>query len=474
MKKEQHTDSFFHSSLVTDNQFQPFEDFEKWFARHCKPEEFLVEEVPLDKMDKWQFDEGRNRLFHESGRFFSVEGIHTVTNFNGGMEWDQPIINQPEIGFLGFITKVFNGVRYFLMQAKMEPGNINTLQISPSLQATKSNFTQVHKGKRPTYLEYFNGEKKVKILSDQLQTEQGARFFRKRNRNIIIEVEEDIPVEDDFCWLTLGELKQLIRRDNVLNMDTRSVLSTVPLIDDSVASRIAHDLTPVLDERISNLGLRYINSYITENSVHSTDEIISWYNQQKVNYEMEVTRKPLSQLEGWTIGEMTISNSDRYFNVIGVNVKAGTREVRSWMQPLLKDKNVGLLAFITTEINGVIHFLVQAKVEPGNLDIIELAPSVSCSNYEHVKERANRPFLFDEVFDNRNTVHYDALQSEEGGRFFQIQNRNMIVESDHVNTKDIPSNFIWMTLRQMKEFMRYGMFSMEARSLISTIDFVSA
>ena len=42
----------------------------------------------------------------------------------------QPIINQPEIGFLGFITKEFNGILHFLVQAKVEPGNVNNVQIS--------------------------------------------------------------------------------------------------------------------------------------------------------------------------------------------------------------------------------------------------------------------------------------------------------------------------------------------------------
>ena len=32
--------------------------------------------------------------------------------------WKQPIINQPEIG-LGFITKEFNGILHFLVQAKV-------------------------------------------------------------------------------------------------------------------------------------------------------------------------------------------------------------------------------------------------------------------------------------------------------------------------------------------------------------------
>lgn len=111
--------SFFFSSLTDKNQFQSFPSFKQWFTAHCKPEEFRVETVRLDALEKWCFDTERTRLAHESGRFFSIEGIHVETNFNGGQSWDQPIINQPEIGILGFITKVFNGVRYFLMQVKM-------------------------------------------------------------------------------------------------------------------------------------------------------------------------------------------------------------------------------------------------------------------------------------------------------------------------------------------------------------------
>ena len=34
------------------------------------------------------------------------------------------------------------------MQAKIEPGNINKIQLSPTIQATKSNFTQKHGGRK--------------------------------------------------------------------------------------------------------------------------------------------------------------------------------------------------------------------------------------------------------------------------------------------------------------------------------------
>jgi oxidase EvaA len=464
--------SFFVSSLTKENKFQDFKTFKKWLADHCRPDEFKVEQVPLDEMEKWSLDSDGDRISHESGRFFHIEGIHVKTNFGGVFEWDQPIINQPEIGFLGFITRVFDGTRYFLMQAKMEPGNINTLQISPSLQATKSNFSQVHKGRRPHFLEYFNGEKQVKVLVDHLQSEQGARFFRKRNRNIVVEINEDIELPDEFCWLTLGEMKSLLREDNILNMDARSVLSTIPLIEDEVINKLEPFDLFDLRSTLSSYGKRFLKSFISKDSINTTDKLLSWYTSQMMKWELEVTKKPLTQLNGWKVNKWAIEGDERFFSVIGVNVTAGTREQTHWMQPLLKDTHIGLLAFICQEINGVLHFLVQAKVEAGNLDLIELAPTVSCSNYEYVKFIQNRPFFYDLIFDNSSKIMFDSLQSEEGGRFYEIQNRNMIVEIPETIKLDLPVNYAWMTLAQMKEFMRYGKFNIEARSIISGISFI--
>ena len=53
------------------------------------------------------------------------------------ISWDQPIIDQPEIGFLGILCKEIKGSLHFLLQAKIEPGNKNFVQLSPTLQATR-------------------------------------------------------------------------------------------------------------------------------------------------------------------------------------------------------------------------------------------------------------------------------------------------------------------------------------------------
>lgn len=470
--------TFFCSSQIVENKFQSFENFLKWFDSK-KEKHFSVEQISFDKLDQWYFTPNKHSLVHNSGKFFRIEGVRVRTNFLGLRVWEQPIINQPEIGILGILTKVIDGVRYFLMQAKMEPGNINILQLSPTVQATKSNFSRVHKGKSPAYLEYFVDPSKSKIIIDQLQTEQGGRFLRKRNRNMVIEVSEDVEILDDFCWLTLGEIKQLLKIDNFVNMDARSVISTIPFIDDSVMDILLHkdlfDLKELtINEKIyRGFDLELIVSACSPiTNVSSKDQIISWYTSMKVNYELNTEQISLSEISNWTISENNISNNNRFFSVIGVKVIAGTREVSTWTQPLIKDDNIGLLGFLLKKIDGIYHFLVQAKVEPGNIDIIELSPTVSCSNYKYISENPEFQPPFFEYFmrENSDNVLFDMLQSEEGGRFYHMQNRNKIIIIDEHENFDIPDNFCWMTVNQMMDFMRYSMFNIEARSLISCID----
>ena len=473
------TEGFFFSSITDNNIFQPLTEFRKWFEKRKITGKFTVEQIPFSKLDQWAFSPNKELIQHASGKFFRIEGIRIKTDFESVRTWDQPIINQPEIGILGILTKVFNGTRYFLMQAKMEPGNINILQLSPTVQATKSNFSRVHNGKLPQYLEFFIDKSRSKVLLDQLQTEQGARFLQKRNRNIIIEVEEDFEVLEDFCWLTLSEIKTLLSSDNLVNMDCRSVLSTIPIIDDSIICQIKDsnilkkDPIIINNQVFSGFRKELIRSICDEtNAYKNKDELISWFTDQKVKYSLEIEKIPLSDLRNWKINDLEIVNSDRFFTVIAVKVQAENREVSSWTQPLLKDMNIGLLGFLIKKINGILHFLVQAKVEPGNRDIIELSPTVSCSNMDAVGVMDNHPVFFDFFVNKQGTIiHYNTLQSEEGGRFFQLQNRNMIVEIPEEKRLQIPDNFIWMTVNQMMDFMKYSMFNIEARSLISSLSF---
>jgi oxidase EvaA len=106
--------------------------------------------VPLDFVTGWYRDPQTGNISHETGRFFSVIGLQARHRFNHSeITWDQPMIEQPEIGILGILAKSINGVLHFCLQAKEEPGNIGAAQLSPTVQATYSNYTGVHGGGRP-------------------------------------------------------------------------------------------------------------------------------------------------------------------------------------------------------------------------------------------------------------------------------------------------------------------------------------
>ena len=65
---------------------------------------------------------------------------------------------------------------------------------------------------------------------------------------------------------------------------------------------------------------------------------------------------------------------------------------------MIEPRGAGVVAFLAKRISGVLHVLVHARVGPGYLDVVELAPTVQCapSNYVRIPRPAHLRYL-DEV-----------------------------------------------------------------------------
>lgn len=445
-----------------------------WLRRRNREVVVRINRIPFNRMSNWGFDPGTGNLGHASGKFFSIEGIRVMVDDGRRREWTQPIINQPEIGFLGILAKEMDGMLCFLLQAKIEPGNVNHVQLSPTLQATRSNYTQVHKGRKPQYLEYFQNAKKEQIILDQLQSEQGARFLRKRNRNIILKVEGPVPEHDDFRWLTLGQIKRLMAGDNIVNMDTRTVISGLGF-NGFLGKLSLCDLKRFADDhQVSSFGRDLLLSEQSLSGYRSIDGILYWLSELKSRYELVVDRIPLNRVEGWRVTDDEIVRPDRrFFRVLGAEVMIENREVRNWCQPLVEPMQEGICAFLVRRINGVLHFLVQAKVECGNFDVVEMAPTVQCLTGNYKDGYLYTPRFLDAVLNAPpERIIFDTKQSEEGGRFYREQNRNMLVVAGDDFPVEIPDNFMWLTLGQIKEFLRFNNYlNIQARSLIAALEY---
>lgn len=197
-----------------------------------KRKNYLVDtkEIRINELKNWHADPKTGNILHESGKFYSVIGVKiTGAQDREVTSWSQPMIKQNECGILGILCKKINGTMHYLLQAKYEPGNIHKLQLSPTLQATESNLKQAHKGKKPLFAEYFEENGNGRILTSVISVEDGGRFYLKTNRNMIVEVDEnkEIKIPENFIWINLYQLKKLIKKDNILNSLTRSVLGSL-------------------------------------------------------------------------------------------------------------------------------------------------------------------------------------------------------------------------------------------------------
>jgi dTDP-4-dehydro-6-deoxy-alpha-D-glucopyranose 2,3-dehydratase len=419
-------------------------EFPDWLAARTRAFQYRVDRITFAELDGWSFAHTTGNLFHRSGKFFSVEGLSVTRGAEYSDSWQQPTLIQPEAAILGILAKEFDGVLHFLMQAKMEPGNPGLVQLSPTVQATPSNYTKAHNGTDVNYIDYFIQAGRGQILVDVLQSEVGSWFLHKSNRNMIVELTEDVPLREEFCWLTLGQIGELLRHDNIVNMDARSVFSCVPT-------------APVWTQ-----------------ALHSDTDLLSWFTGERARRHVQAQRMPLAQVADWVRDDWSVEHVEkRYFRIIGVAVEAGNREVPRWSQPLCEPIGLGVSAFVACRFDGVPHLLAHARAEAGFLDTVELGPTVQYTptEYSHLPGAA-LPQFADLVRDTPpSRVLYEAVHAEEGGRFLNAESRYRIVEVDETEVpSQLPPGYRWVTPEQLSSLAQHGHYvNVQARSLLAVI-----
>ena len=410
-----------------------------------------ISKISFSSCNPWYYEQRYGDIRNSDGSFFQITGLQIKKDEK--IICSQPIILQNEIGYLGIICKRFDGETHYLMQTKIEPGNINKIQISPTIQATKSNFTQKHGGAKPAYLDYFINASKYHIIVDQIQSEQSSRFLGKRNRNIIIEVDEDIEVLPSHMWMTLPQIKALMRVDNLVNMDTRTVLSCLPI------EKYTSEFSDITLLRSVQGGGDYL------------PRIYQYINNYKMFEEQNRELVPLFSLENWEMKNGEFVCKEPYsFKVVFCDIEIEGREVRHWCQPLFEAAGIATFGLITRIHNGVKEFLVHAMPEIGCFDGIELGPTVQ-REFIHKGELTDVDKLFDEKLNVKDGVIFDTLLSEEGGRFYHEQNRNVIIEVEDNEIDSLPPGYFWTDYKTLNTLVQVNnCLNIQLRNLLSVLE----
>ncbi len=418
--------------------------------------------LPLDDLPSWRLRDGR--LQHATGRFFSVVGArsHSAEPRLDGIE--QPLIDQPEVGILGFLLHRAADGALVLAQAKAEPGNVHAVQIGPTVQATESNYLRVHGGAATPLLERFLRPARPPV-SDSLQSEQGSRFLAKFNRNQVVETADD-PVEPpgaNWKWVRSEELLEALRSDFTVNTDARSVLACTDW------DRLAPGGEAFARWRgrggwreLLWRSARGASSGIEADLCRAERTLATWRSRFRVKLE----RVALEALAAWGLRDGTLARrAGGDFEIVGRRVHAPGREVADWDQPLVASLVEGEVVLVAQVREGALCFLFRASPEVGFREGVQWGPTLQ-------RPGGDPPAgAWGEWLGRRSDVEVLAscLQSDEGGRFDRaIARYSVLLAPEEI---DAPlDDGLWMSLALVRRLLpRPGTFTNEARSALSVL-----
>ncbi len=218
-------------------------------------------------------------------------------------------------------------------------------------------------------------------------------------------------------------------------------------------------------KNISELRIEHHFECLKDRSIfHDIDQVRDWFIERRNVCEMKISRIGIKECEDWSIDVKTGNISHKtgeFFTIHGIRVDYDLREVGAggWDQPILTQVGLdgGLLGILRQRFDGVPHYLIEAKAEPGNFGILQLSPTLQAtfSNLKRAHE-GSKP-RFSSIFENPEgqgvKVLFDQWMSEDGGRLFLKRNKGMLVEVPENYVKEIPKGFIWLSMWQIKELL---------------------
>lgn len=407
-----------------------------WLHSVRRQQLMRVAETTLDACPPWELRNGG--IARPDSRFFRVV-LHD----------DSLWIDQPEIGLLGFLLRDTSGGPQVLLHAKSEPGNAPIVQFAPSIQATRSNLERVHGGMGQLYLEYFettgNGRS-----PETLQSEQGSRFWKKRNRNAVRVVDE-APETELIRWFDADEFLPCLSESGAVNTDARSVIAS---------SRwtlwIPSGRTPFTNSP-GSLRAAAVNSYAQEptTAVEVLTEL-SALQEAAMGASAAFPDTPLSVLD------LQQLSSGPGRQIIFVSVDAVGREVEHWCQPLICDARDRTHVLLLRIREHRLEVLLRLASEQGLFNGWEFTSSWDSDCAPTESEQLDG-------WVRSGAVLTRVRQSDEGGRFFHVMcDYELRVIPDSGNSIDTGQR--WITLADLQMIcMKPGATTNELRTLASML-----
>ncbi|MEM1153859.1 MAG: NDP-hexose 2,3-dehydratase family protein [Pseudomonadota bacterium] len=401
--------------------------------------DFQLKQVPSADAPQWAESEGK--LQHESGGYFSCVGISSATS-------EHIMLYQPQSAITGLLRARHEDGERYLLQARAEPGCINSAQFGPTVQSTPANIQRAHGGSAPPFIERFmEGSVLDALVDDTSQLDLGERYLHKCKRSILLETEQCELEDQNYVWATVPALLEGLATSTFFNIDLRSILAI-------------SNWSPHIDELtlgpISTLVVKSLQKEVREQLLGSIIKSIA------AGSDTCVQLLPIDQLKNWSrtkMGWQEIEHS-RGYAVEFYSVKANFREINSWVQPLINSQNTGEAVLACRVRQGSLELFVKPMRESG-IRAGVLGPS----HIRYPGSAIDRP---DWLETTARTQWISTLESDEGGRFFQDATHYRLVWVEE--GCDIDEQGYWISVAELKALLRISnTASIQLRALASLL-----
>lgn len=188
---------------------------------------------------------------------------------------------------------------------------------------------------------------------------------------------------------------------------------------------------------------------------------IGWYEKIRKTNKAKITRVHLEKMKKWTYDKkkgVLKHDSGEFFHIEGKRITNSDREVKSWDQPFIKQVgyNGGIIGLVRANINGIPHYLVDAKFEPGNFNRIQISPSLQAtySNLDRV-HLGLKPKVVKKYFSKNYKTIRKFWVTEDGGRLYLKRNLHWIIQyNGKINNPG--KTFKWLTLWEIDKLIKLG------------------
>ena len=360
-------------------------------AREERRKGFRLTQIDAaEAVDEWRMREGA--LQHRTGGFFSVSGFR---DRRSGTE--HLLLYQPQGAVNGWATRIVDGRRYYLVQARAEPGNVEEVQYGPTLQSTPANYLRLHGGAASPFIEMFlTHNPAISVVFETQQLDQGERYALKTKRVGMIETGWDGDMPKGFHWVAPDVLVAATGKDFVLNTDFKAGLGVLPWSSDPDQG----ELTPQADVVRRSLDAPLRADVLGEAIVRSSAS------------PCILDPMAVEAMANWRWDENGISEIEprHDFAVRFFRCEADAREMRAWIQPLVTAERPGMAILACRVRDGMLEVRVRVADEIGLATGRALAPSY----VSYPGEPVRIPSWLEPHLDNPWLA---TKESDEGGRF---------------------------------------------------------